>query len=214
VRILVRLVSAVLGLAVAGVGVILGLEGAWAHWNPGHGGLVVPWRQWRAAAGGLAWSDVPVQVTAGLVALAGLLLILTAAAARQRDVRMYDPAPEVSVVTSSRSLARMLRHRVRAQDAVSEAAVRASPRRVKVYADTRFRSADELRPLLAEAADDALGALPVPRTPRVSIAVRSRLVTSVPAGGGMPGEATNEARNDAPNEAHEKTHEAAAGDVE
>jgi hypothetical protein len=180
VRIVVRLVSALLGVAAAGAGVILGVEVAWAHWNPGHGGLIVPWRHWRRAVGGLVWSDVPVQVTASLVALAGLLLMLVAAGARRHDVRMYDPAPDVSVVTSSRSLARAVGHRVRGQDGVGEASVRASPRRVKIRATTRFAPAYELRARLTETAEDALDALPVPRTPRVSVVVRSRLATPMP----------------------------------
>jgi hypothetical protein len=183
VRIVVRLVSALLGIAAAGVGVILGVEVAWAHWNPGHGGLIVPWRHWRQAVGGLAWSNVPVQITAALVALAGLLLLLIAASARRGDVRMYDPAFDVSVVTSSRSLARMVGHRVRGQDGVGEVSVRASPRRVKVRAETRFATANELRPRLTETAEDALDALPVPRTPRVSVVVRSRLATPMPRTG-------------------------------
>lgn len=186
-RTLVRLVSALLGLAVAGAGVILALEVSWAHWKPARAGLVVPWRQWRASLGGLHWSDVPVQVTGGLVALTGLLLALAAAGARRRDVRMYDPASDVSVVTSSRSIARMLRHRVRGHDAVGEASVRASRNRVKIRAESRFSTADELRPQLAEAVDDALGALPVPRTPRVSVVVHSQRATRRPADGGTSG---------------------------
>jgi hypothetical protein len=161
--------------------VLLGTEVTWAHWNPGRGGLVVPWQRWEQAVSDLHFSEIPVQVTAGVVALVGLLLVLAAARARRRDVRMYDPAPDVSVVTSPRSLARLVGHRLRAEDAVGEASVTASARRVKVRVDTRFRTAEELRAHLRDIADDTLGALPVPRTPRVSVAVHSRLVTPVSA---------------------------------
>jgi hypothetical protein len=181
VRIFVRLLSALLGLVIAGVGVLVLLEVTWARWNAGHGALVVPWRRWRDTLGTLRWSDIPVQVTAGVVAFVGLLLLLAAARARRRDVRMYDPAPEVSVVTSRRSLARLVGHRLRATDVAGEPSVTASARRVKVRVDTRFHTAEELRSPLRDIADNALSALPVPRTPRVSVAVHSRLVTQAPA---------------------------------
>jgi hypothetical protein len=173
VRVLLRLLSPLLGLAVAAAGALLAAEVGWAWARPHGGHLLVPWPSLVARLGDHDWASRPVRLTAAAVAVAGLLLLLVAATARCRDVRLRDPAPGIAVTTSPRSLARLVGHRVRAEDGVGSASVTASHRRVRVRATSRFESGAELRPRLVEVVGEVVDALPVPRAPRVSVAVSS-----------------------------------------
>lgn len=174
-RILLRLLVALLGLAVAAAGLVLAVEVGWDWWRPGHGSLLVPWHQWLARLRPLNWTSAPVRIGSALVALGGLVLLLIAAGARQpRRLRLDGTSEHVTVVTSPRSLARLVGRAVRAQDGVSGATVTASRRRVRVQARSRLNTKEELVPRLTEAATDAVAGLPLPRTPRVSVTVSRR----------------------------------------
>lgn len=172
-RVLVRLLSCLLGLAVAAVGGLLAVEVAWRWMRPGAKPLLVPWPDWLAQLRTLTWAGQPVQIAAWSVAIAGLLLIWFAATARRKDVRLNAPAPEVTVTTSPRSLARTVGNRMRAADGVTGASVTASSRRIRVRATSSSQSEDQLRPRLTELAREVVGALPMPRTPAVSVVVDS-----------------------------------------
>ncbi|MCP2258327.1 hypothetical protein LX15_002021 [Streptoalloteichus tenebrarius] len=172
-RVLLRVLSALLGLAVAAAGALLVVEVAWAWARPDDVPLVVPWPRWRDGLSGVDWADDRVRwLAAGLVAL-GLVLALLALLARRRDVRLADPAPEVTAVTSPRSLARVVGHRVRAADGVAGASVTASARRVRVRATSRMLDEDALRPRLGQLVGEVVGGLPLARRPRISVIVDS-----------------------------------------
>jgi hypothetical protein len=174
-RALLRLLAALLGLALAAVGFVAAVEVGWAWARPGHGTLLVPWRQWLATLHGYDWTSQPVRLTAIIVAVAGLVLILIAATARgAKTVALNDPSPEVSVVTTPRSLARAVGRTVRDQDGVTGTAVTASARRVRVRARSRLAAEAELLPRLSAAATDLLAGLPLPRQPRVRVVVDSK----------------------------------------
>ncbi|RZQ61355.1 DUF6286 domain-containing protein [Amycolatopsis suaedae] len=172
-RILVRLLSALLGLAVAAAGALLAVEVGWHWWRPGDAPLLVPWPQWRDHLAGLGWDSYAVRLTAGIVAGAGLLVLLAAAVARRRAIRLTDPATEVSVSTSPRALARLVGRTVRAQDNVTGATVTATARKVRVRATSRLSTEAELRPRLRETVTDLLADVPLVRQPRVSVVVDS-----------------------------------------
>lgn len=172
-RVLVRILSCLLGLAVAAAGALLAVEVAWAWIYPQSGPLLVPWPQWRDRLGELTWGDGSVRLVAALVAVAGLLLLLFAATARRREVRLRDPTPEVTMSTTPRSLARLVGHRVRGAEGVSGASVTASARAVRVRASSRVQSERELRPRVLEVATEVVDALPLPRTPKVTVVVDS-----------------------------------------
>ncbi|ASR39179.1 hypothetical protein BAY61_11370 [Prauserella marina] len=172
-RILVRLLSTVLGLAIAAAGALLALEVAWRWWRPAEAPLVVPWPQWRDALAGIAWDSAGVRVTAAVVGVAGLLLLLAAATARRRDVGFTDPATEVTVTTSPRSLARVVGAHVRKQDDVVSASVTATARKVRVRAVSRMETEQGLRPKLAGSVSALLDDLPLARQPKVSVVVDS-----------------------------------------
>jgi hypothetical protein len=173
VRPLVRLLSALLGLAFAAAGALLALEVGRHWWRPGAGPLVVPWPRWQAGLAALSWDSGAVRAGAVVLAAAGLVLVLCALAAGNRGVRLTDPAGEVSVSTSPRSLARLVGLAVRAQDNVAGATVTASARRIRVRATSRLETEGELRPRLLRTVTTLLDDVPLARRPQVTVVVDS-----------------------------------------
>lgn len=170
-RAVVRLLTSLAGLVAVAAGVLLVIEiiGAWTR--PGSGGVLLPWSAARSGLSGLTWQSAPVLGIAGGIALVGLGLLLIALLAGRKEVRLLDPAPEVTVTTDPRSLARLVGHRVRAQDGVAGAAVTADRRRVRVKATGRFRAVGDLRDRLSQTTSSAVGDLPLQRKPKVSVSV-------------------------------------------
>lgn len=172
-RVLVRILASLVGLGLATVGVLLAIEVSWAWLRPADGPLLVSWQRWRANLDELTWQSTSVRVTAAALAAAGLVLLLIAATARRRDVRLRDPAVEVSVITSPRSLARVVGRRIRAEDNVTFASVTATPKRIRVRAGSRLESDAQLRPRLLDVATSTVDDLPLVRAPRVRVVVIS-----------------------------------------
>ncbi|WET82066.1 DUF6286 domain-containing protein [Amycolatopsis sp. QT-25] len=172
-RLFVRLLSALIGLALAAAGVLLALEVGWGWWRPGRGPLFVPWDDWRDRLAGLSWNAPPVHYLAIAVAVVGLLLIVAAAAAGRRAIRLTDPATEVSVTTSPRSLARLVGVTVRAQENVAGAKVTTTAKKIRVRATSRLETEGELRPRLLKTVSGLLEDVPLVRRPKVSVVVDS-----------------------------------------
>lgn len=172
-RVFVRLLSTLLALAVAGVGALLALEVGWHWWRPSDAPLLLPWPQWQDRLAETAWNDNAVRITAVIVAVIGLLLLILSAAARSRAVRLHDPATEVSVSTSPRSLARLVGHRVRGAENVTSASVTATARKVRVRATSRLATEQQLRPRLQETVTELLDDVPLSRKPKVTVVVDS-----------------------------------------
>ncbi|MGW4486102.1 DUF6286 domain-containing protein [Amycolatopsis sp. NPDC004368] len=172
-RFLVRLLSTVLGLAVAVGGALLAIEVGWRWWRPGSAPLIVPWERWREDLAGLSWTATPVRVTAVILLVAGLLFLVFALAAGNRAVRMADPADGICVSTSPRALARLVGLAVRAQANVTGASVSASARKVRVRATSRLENEEQLRPRLLETVATVLDDVPLERRPKVSVVVDS-----------------------------------------
>ncbi|PRX51331.1 hypothetical protein B0I33_101484 [Prauserella shujinwangii] len=170
-RILVRLLSTLLALAAAAAGALLALEVAWQWWRPGSAPLLVPWPAWQAALAGVRWDSTATRLAAALTALGGLLLVLAAAAARHRTVRLREPAPGVSGTLTPRALARLVGTHVRAREDVAAATVTASATRVRVRVTGARDAGAELAPDVTEAVSTVLSGLPLARTPRLSVAV-------------------------------------------
>lgn len=172
-RLLLRLLSPLLGLAVTTSGALLAVEAGWTLIRPGSSVLLVPWPGWRDRLAGYAWSHPVVLAIGGLLVVLGLLLLVIAISARRRDVWLTSPADGVTVVTSPRSLARLVGHRVRTGDGVRSASVTASARRIRIRATTSgLTTAAQLRPTLTVQVRDLLTGLPLARTPRVRVAVK------------------------------------------
>ncbi|GAA4703480.1 DUF6286 domain-containing protein [Pseudonocardia yuanmonensis] len=176
-RVLLRTLSPLLGLALAAVGVILVIEVVAAWLRPGTNGLVVPWPSWQAALTGLTWADRPVIVVAICVAVVGLLLLLVALLARRHDVALTAPTPEMTVATSPRVLARLVGRTVRESDDVAAATVSASARKVVVRAEgwpDAGGGFGELTDTVRDRVATLLDELPLARRPRVAVSTRGR----------------------------------------
>jgi hypothetical protein len=173
VRPFVRILATLLGLAAAAAGALLALEVGWRWWRPGSAPLLVPWPRWQAELASLGWDAHAVRVGAGVLAAAGLVLVVCALAAGNRAVRLTDPAGEVSVSTSPRSLARLVGLTVRAQDNVAGASVTASARRIRVRAKSTLETEGELRPRLLATVAALLDDVPLVRRPKVTVVVDS-----------------------------------------
>jgi hypothetical protein len=177
VRVLLRVLAPLLGLVVAAAGVLVVLEVVAAWVRPtATTGLVVPWPDWYAAAGRTSWDDFPVAGVAIAVAVAGLLLVLVGLLARRTDIAVDGPAPEVTVTTSPRVVARLVGRRVRSAEDVAAASVTASRRRVSVAPPPWTDAGDDVVAALRESVrtrvEDLLDELPLARRPRVTVSVQ------------------------------------------
>ena len=174
-RVLLRVLSLLLSLAVAAAGALLATEvvAAWLVADqPGYRGLLVPWVPWRSYLEQHTWRGVPPQLVCASVAVLGLLLLLLALGARRKDVPLTDPAAEISVTASPTVLARLVGQQVRATDDITAADVTASARVVRVRAVGRGDDPAELRPAVRTRAKELLDELPLARRPRLSVSVR------------------------------------------
>ena len=174
-RVLLRVLSPLLGLALAAAGVLLVVEVVAARVRtPATTGLLVPWPDWRTTLESLTWADRPVPGIALGVAGAGLLLVLVGLLARRHDIRLDPPSPDVTVTTSPRVLARLVGRRVRGSAGVAAASVTASRRRVGVGAQGWNDAGPGLRDEVDAAVSALLDELPLARRPRVSVTVQQR----------------------------------------
>lgn len=171
-RALIRLLAALLCLALTVAGALLVIEVGWAWLRPNSDFVLVAWPAARARFAELAWSDPPVRVTAAIVAAVGLVLLLLAVRAGHKVIRLHDPAPQVTVTTDPRSLARLVGHQVRQQDGVAAATVTAGRKRVRVKATAELTDIGDLDTRLSELAGETVRELPLHTTPRVSVSVR------------------------------------------
>jgi hypothetical protein len=175
VRVLLRVLAPLLGLAVAVVGVLVLLEVVAASVRPDGGdGLVVPWPDWYAALGRIAWADAAVRGVAIGTAVLGLLLVLVGLMARRHDIAVDGPSPEITVTTSPRVLARLVGDRVRAADEIAAADVTASRRRVSVAAETWNGAGADVADHVRSRVEDLLDEVPLHRRPRVTVTVHAR----------------------------------------
>lgn len=169
-RILLRVLSPLLGLAVAALGVFLALEVIDAWVRPAGGPLLLPWPAWQTTLGQWSWTATPVRLIAAALIAAGALLLVLALRAGHRGISLINPAAEITVTTSLRSLARMVGHQVRDLDHVASAAVTATPRKISVRA-TSGQPADVATASITDAVHALLSELPLAHCPRVSVAV-------------------------------------------
>jgi Family of unknown function (DUF6286) len=175
VRMVLRVLAPLLGLAAAAVGVLLVIEVVAAWVRPGAtSGLVVPWPQGYAALGETAWADAPVPAVAIGVAAVGLLLVLVGLLARRTDIAVDGPAPGITVTTSPRVLARLVGRRVRSADEVAAASVTASRRKVSVAVQAWHDADPHLDSTVRARVEELLDDLPLHRRPRVAVSVRVR----------------------------------------
>jgi hypothetical protein len=174
-RVLLRVLSPLLGLALAAAGVLLVVEVVAAWVRPAATeGLLVPWVSWRSAIEGLTWADAVVADVAIGVGVLGLLLLLVGSTGRRRDVEFEAPTEAMTVTASPRVLARLVGRRVRSTDGVAGASVTASRRKVAVTAHGWGEPGPQLRDTVARQVDALLDELPLTHRPRTAVSVKAR----------------------------------------
>ncbi len=164
-----RVLSPLLGLALAAAGLLVVVEVGW-RWV-GQGSLVGPLTGLSPTA--WTWTDRPVPLVGACMAAGGLVLLVVALAARAPLVPLDAPADRVRVAITPASLARVVGRRVRVEQGVVEASVTASRRRVRVRAVSRTHDEAALRPRLLEVARAVVEELPLADRPAVSVVVLS-----------------------------------------
>lgn len=169
-RVLLRILSPLLGLLLALIGLDLVIEvvGSWVA--PQSAPVIIPWTSWRPYLDQVTWQANAIRAVAIVVGVIGLLVVLVGLVGRRHDVFLSDPVPEVTVTTSPRSLARAVGHEVRSHDDVMSAAVVASSSKITVKAAT-MDAPDSVRSAVRERVDSLLERLPLARRPRVSVSV-------------------------------------------
>jgi hypothetical protein len=174
-RVLLRILAPLLGLALAVIGVLLVIEvfSVWVRPDV-DGGLLVPWPEWGATLANHSWNESPVPGIAIGVGVAGLLLVSVGLAARRADVPLEAPTADMTVTTSPRVLARLVGTRVRASDEIVSASVTASARRVAVSARSWSDAPPELRETVVGRVEELLDELPLRRRPRVAVSVQEQ----------------------------------------
>ncbi len=170
-RTLLRVLSPLLGLAVGVLGALVALEVFWAWLRPTGGPLALPWPAWQATLQVWTWTSTPVRLLAAGLAMVGLLLLFLALRAGRHEVWFTAPAPEITVSTSPRSLARLVNHQVRGLDHIVSASVTATVRTISVRASSR-QPVDAATRGVTDAVHTLLSELPLVHTPQVSVAVR------------------------------------------
>lgn len=179
-RVLLRVLAPLLGLAMAAAGVLLAIEvvAAWTRLDADQAGVVVPWPQWRATLEALHWSDAPVPYIAIGVAVVGALLLMVGLRARRSDIPIDAPRSDMTVTTSPRVVARIVGQRVRSGDDVAGATVTASKRRIAVSAhgwgDLDGSAGKALRRSVDDTVSTLLDDVPLRRRPRVTVSVAQR----------------------------------------
>lgn len=171
-RVLLRVLSPLLGLALAAAGVLIVVEVvATLVRSEATDGLLVPY---LSALEGVTWADQTVLLIAIGVAVLGLLMLLIAMSGRRRDIEFTAPSHEITVTTSPRTLARLVGRRVRAADGVAAASVTATRRKVAVQAQGYGDASPNLRTTVQEQVDALLDELPLARRPRATVSVADR----------------------------------------
>ena len=171
-RVFLRLLSPLFGLAVAVADALLAVE-VIADWligsRRGYSGLLVPSPRWPAELAILPWHSLLAVVVCACVAVVGRLLLWVAGLAHRREIRLTDPTKEISVTASPDVLARLVGQKVRAGEEI----VSASARRVRVNAVGRGEHPGQLRPTVRGQVVELIDDLPLARRPRISVAVHA-----------------------------------------
>jgi len=119
--------------------------------------------RWLAA---MHWNDPAVLVLAGLLAVAGVVLIIAAVAPGRyngSELAVQPPAGSdtvkvgiLDVVLPKRSLERLVSNQVGTVDGVDQVQVRARPRRLRVEVATATRYTDDVKRQVCEVVDQTL----------------------------------------------------------
>lgn len=173
-RILNRLLAALLSLALIVAGVLVAVEVV--AQRLGRNPAVVDWPHLYDWARRTPWQQGSVRVTCVLLALLGLLL-LVAELKPARPSRLPARSDSADAAYTRRGVAATVRSAVTDVDGISSAAVSVGRRKVKVAATTaglQPYTAETLREPATAAAQQRLDALELRNPPTLSVQVRTR----------------------------------------
>jgi hypothetical protein len=174
VRIVTRLISALLALALLVGGLLAALEIAAAGFGREED-LVVPWRDWRQDLLDTPWEDYVVRVVlAAMLAVGLLLLFLLLARRRPTAVRLADRAEGTTAELDRSGIERHLASCLRRVDGVGGTTVRVRGGKARVSAVTPARDTAPVASSVQSAADRALGELGLASSLPVRVSVSSR----------------------------------------
>lgn len=172
-RILNRIVSALLALALLAGGLLLAVEiasAAFGRTDP----LVLPWDRWFDDATTTPWSDPDWRLGfAALVAAGILLLLLEAARRRPTAVPLAPSDSAVRADLDRKGLEAWLGQRLESVQGVSSAKARISKSAATVKAQTAGRDTGRLQEELRTEAGRALDELELARPMPVKVSVQS-----------------------------------------
>lgn len=172
-RVLNRIVSAVLALALLVGGVVVAVEIVAAFFGREEP-LLLPWDEWYRSAIETPWSDPDLRLAFALMLLAGVgLLWLEAASRRPMAVAMASREGTAPADLDRRGLERWLAGRVSNVDGVAKAKVRIDKKGAHVDAVTPGRETGPVREQLESAAGEALDELDLARPLPVRVRVQS-----------------------------------------
>ena len=151
-RIANRVLAVAVALALAGGGLLIAAEIAWA--SLGHGPLLIPYDDWYARARVERWDATGPRSLFLILAVAGVVVVaLQLLRARPRSVPLQSRCARAGV--ARRALEQAVARRVSAQDGIVSAKAVIDRRRVRVVAVTR-RAEVDLRPRVEQAAKASL----------------------------------------------------------
>jgi hypothetical protein len=171
VRIVNRVVAAVLGLGLLVGGIVVAVEIVVAGFD--RRPWILPHDDWYDSARERTWESAPARwIFIGLVA-AGLLLLLVQLARRRPTALALTPGA-IPTDLSRRSLEKALVREAARVDGVAAAKAKVRKDRADVSATSNRRQVADLEPAVASALDRRMGALGLARPPEVRVKVRGR----------------------------------------
>lgn len=172
VRLVNRLLAALLALGLLGVALLTAIEvvGAVVDEAP----VLVPYDDWLSALRTTPWQDNIVRIVAGSVVALGVVLIFASLGARDRRFVLPTELPNLTLTTSPRAVARMLRRRAEMVSGVKQASAVVTRHRARVVALVPLGDPDRAEEELYESLSAALGSVPWKKQPTLYVGVQAR----------------------------------------
>ncbi len=172
-RIVDRVLSAVLGMALLVAGLLVAVEIVLA--GLGRSPWLAPYDRWAESASTMPWSDPDLRILfVGLIVMGVLLLVMEGARRRPEVLALAAQGPGVVAVLERREVERWLVDRVEGVEGVADAGVRISHGRTLVEASSVGRDTTTVEPGVREVASHCLESLGLDRPTRLAVKVRPR----------------------------------------
>lgn len=172
-RIVDRVLSAVLGMALLVAGLLVAVEIMLA--GLGRSPWLAPYDRWAESASTTPWSDPDLRVVfVGLIVVGVLLLLVEGARRRPEVLALAAQGPGVVALLERREVERWLVERVGGVEGVADAGVRISNGRTLVEATSVGRDTTTVEPGVREVASQSLESLGLDRPMRLAVKVRPR----------------------------------------